>query len=274
MGGFKRAVRPFVPAQIWGALARGRQQAVSLQTQLFGYNRGHVKAAWKLVAEKRPRILVVGANDGSDCKGFIDLGADEVHGIDIEDTVGCAFQHDKVFYHRGDIQRSALPSNYFDLVFSRSTMEHVIDVRAGFSEMARVTRVGGAIWSLAYPLWNSPYGHHMECFRGHPWVHLALDGKDEIVDYAHLHGITGERGHTIEAIIDYMTDERFFNMTPAAVYTDAIRSISELDIIQHDLVLLDPALLAHPFGRKALDRGYASAELRADTHALIARKTG
>jgi SAM-dependent methyltransferase len=273
MDGFKNAVRPYVPAPVWEALASGRAYAAALQTGIYGYNRGHVKAAWKLVTAKQPRVLVVGANDGRDCRGFIDLGAHEVHGIDIEEIVGCAYRHDKVFYHRGDIQRSALPSNYFDLVFSRSTMEHVIDVRARFSEMARVTRKGGAIWSLAYPLWNSPYGHHMECFRGHPWVHLALDGKDEIVDYAHQHGITGERGHTIEAIVNYMTDERFFNMTPASVYTDAISSISGLDIIQNDLILLDPAILAHPFGAKALNRGYESTELRADTHTLTARKT-
>ena len=268
----KSAVRPLVPAPVWRALARGRQRAIGLQTRFFGYNRGHVRAAWIFVADKPSKVLVVGANDGSDCKGFIDLGAHEVHGIDLEENVGHAYRHDRVFYHRGDIQNCALPSGTFDLVFSRSTMEHVIDVRAGFSEMTRVTRAGGAIWSLAYPLWNSPYGHHMECFIGHPWVHLALDGKTEILDYARRHGITGERGHTIEGIVGYMTDPRFFNMTPAAVYIDAVNAISGLDIRRNDLVRIGPELLEHPLGQRALARGHTSAELRADTHTLVARK--
>ena len=156
--------------------------------KFFGYNRLHVRQAWKLAG--RPRsVLVVGANLGEDCRRFAELGATEIHGIDLIEDVGAGFVDRRVTYHRGSIEACDLPDKRFDLVFATATMEHVHDIEAGFAEMARLTKSGGLLWSIASPLWHSPYGHHMACFEGHPWVHLLYD-EAALRVYAREHGIT------------------------------------------------------------------------------------
>jgi SAM-dependent methyltransferase len=188
----------------------------------------------------------------------------------VED-VGSAFKHERVFYHRGTIEACGYPAGYFDLVFARATMEHVADLRAGFSEMARVTKPGGTIWSNASPLWHSPYGHHMECFQGHPWIHLVFD-QGAIISYARAHGIDGERGHSLEAIVDYMLDRRFFNMLPARAYIDAVRALQGVSLVRNELVRLDAELLNQPLAGRALEIGLDRDELLSVTHQMIARK--
>lgn len=116
--------------------------------KLIGYNRLHVRQAWKL-AGAPGTVLVVGANLGEDCRRFADLGAEEIHGIDVIENVGADFVDKRAIYHRGSIEACDLPNGYFDLVFATATMEHVHDIDAGFAEMSRVTKRGGALWSIA-----------------------------------------------------------------------------------------------------------------------------
>jgi SAM-dependent methyltransferase len=198
-----------------------------------------------------------------------------VHGLDIVDEIGAHAQGaERIYFHKPSIEDSRLPPNHFDLVFSHATMEHVGDVKAGFAEMARVTRPGGAIYSLAHPLWRSPYGHHMACFHGHPWVHLLFDSDKEIVTYARAHGIDGERGHSLEAIVAYMMDRRFFNQLPGSAYVQACAALSRTTIMSNALALeLDAkAALAHPNGRTLLARGLRKRELLESSHLLQARR--
>jgi SAM-dependent methyltransferase len=108
--------------------------------------------AAELCQLKHSRILIVGANTGEDCKLFVDRGAAEVHGLDVIEDVGKGFLHRRVTYHHSSIEHTDLPSNYFDLVFAVATMEHVPDIRAGFSEMERLARPSGIIYSVAAPL--------------------------------------------------------------------------------------------------------------------------
>lgn len=83
-----------------------------------------------------------------------------------------------------------LPNNSFDMVFCFATMVHVPDIGKGFSEMARVTKPGGVLYSVAAPLWNSPYGHHKpELFQPrYPWIHLLLD-REAICELCEKEGI-------------------------------------------------------------------------------------
>ncbi len=66
----------------------------------------------------------------------------------------------------------------FDLVFSISTLEHVQDVDATLSEIARVLKPGGQALLTFEPVWSCSYGHHLHHFGDcadllPPWAHLT-----------------------------------------------------------------------------------------------------
>lgn len=244
---------------------RARQRAA------MGYHEVAVSEAELHGGIRGKRVLIVGANTGEDCERFVRRGAREVHGLDVIEQVGANYSHPKVIYHRQSIEKTTLPSDYFDLVFAVATMEHVPDVAAGFTEMARLVRPGGVIYSSAAPLWESPFGHHMGCFNDHPWVHLLFD-PPSLADYARLHGIEGERGHSIGAIARYMLDPANFNMRPAGEYLAACAELPGLEIIENALYGEDPALLEHPLGQRALAAGFESESLLTTRHSFIARK--
>jgi SAM-dependent methyltransferase len=185
------------------------------------YNEINAKDAASRLDIKRAKVLVVGANTGGDCREFIKLGANEVHGLDVVAEVGAEFKHPSVTYHRQSIERTDLTSDSFDLVYS-----------------------------FASPLWFSPYGHHMGCFHGHPWVHVVYD-RQGVIDYAKGNGIDGERGHSIEAIVDYMLDKTNFNMTPSIEYAEAVRSLKNMLIVENSLIR-EPSLIMTLVERRLL----------------------
>lgn len=236
------------------------------------YHAVNAERAAKYVSLKGAKVLVVGANDGRDCKLFVAREAAEVHGLDVIDGVGKEFPHPRVTYHRHSIEASTLPAGYFDLAFAVATMEHVHDIEAAFAEMARVVRPGGVVYCLAAPLWQSRFGHHMSCFEAHPWIHLVF-ARDALIAYARSHGIEGERGHSLEDIVDYMLHPDYFNMKPARAYLAACERLSGVRLEKNELDLEPRALLDHPLGRAALERGYHETDLLAVTHTLVARKS-
>jgi SAM-dependent methyltransferase len=235
------------------------------------YNEINARDAASRLAIRNAKVLVVGANTGGDCREFIKLGAKEVHGLDVIDDVGSEFRHGRVTYHRQSIENTNLPSDSFDLVYSFATMEHVPDIVAGYTEMARLLKPGGVMYSMASPLWFSPYGHHMGCFQGHPWLHVVHD-RQGILNYAKSHGIDGERGHSIEAIVNYMLDKTHFNMTPAREYREAILALENIGVMENSLLCEDASLLDHELGQRALALGYTADDLLSVTHRLIASK--
>jgi SAM-dependent methyltransferase len=221
---------------------------------------------------KGKRVLVVGANRGEDCRHFVEMGAAEVHGLDVIAEIGADFAHPKVHYHRVGIEANGLPNGHFDLVFSMATMEHVPDIEAGFAEMARLVARGGLVYSVAAPLWQSPYGHHMSCFEGHPWVHLVHDNAEALKAYAAAEGIAGERGHNLDGIAAYIFDPENFNRRPGREYDRACAGLVDIAVQRNELVLEAEVLLNHPLGQQALAKGYSRKDLLAVQHRLIATK--
>lgn len=235
------------------------------------YNLLHVRRASKLLSLRGKKVLVVGANTGGDCKSFVDLGCAEVHGLDVIEDIGSEYQHPKVTYHRMSAEDMALPDAYFDLVYCFATMEHVPEIAPAFQEMARVTKPGGYVYSVAAPLWNSRVGHHKgDLFSDFPWIHLRLN-KEEIIDYCNEHGITAPEG--ISPHVEYMLDPRFFNKMPASSYIEACASLPNMQIIRNDLEL-EPEDEHLTMALMELEKkGYTAEELRAVAHVYIARKS-
>ena len=92
--------------------------------------------------------------------------------------------HREFFSHRQmSVTNLEFPNNSFDRVFSVNSFEHVGDMAKAFSEMQRVLRPGGILFTIFGPIWSSPVGHHT-------WVEhdgiLYHFGKQVFPDWYHL----------------------------------------------------------------------------------------
>jgi SAM-dependent methyltransferase len=71
-------------------------------------------------------------------------GKARVFGIDLEETLETDNQS-APYGVRGDLNHLPFPADYFDLIISRSVVEHLDDPPAVFREFARVLRGGGKV---------------------------------------------------------------------------------------------------------------------------------
>ncbi len=213
-------------------------------------------------------VLVVGCGTGEDCLPFVEAGA-IVSGLDITDEIGKNFMTSGVKYYRGSIEGCVLESASFDLVFSIATMEHVHNIQAGFREMARLTKPGGLIYSMAAPLWHSRTGHHLDRLSFMPWIHLRLTSQD-ILAYCHANGIQNP-DHDIAYDVEFMFSD-YFNRLPSWQYLEACRGMDVQNLVRNDVWCdgaeeLTPEILA-----ELEPKGYTRGELLGVTHRLVARR--
>jgi SAM-dependent methyltransferase len=215
-------------------------------------------------------VLVVGCNAGDECRHFLGFGARLVHGIDVIEKTGAGFSHPRVRYDRMSVEALSFPDETFDLVYAYATMEHVPDIESGFSEMARVTKRGGVVYSQASPLWRSPYGHHKgDLFADQPWIHLLMDA-DEILELCARDGIDGDGN--IEHHVGYMLDPAHFNMRAAADYVAACEALPDMELIDNSLAMDRPELLSEELEARLAAKGIGRDEALAVSHTLIARR--
>jgi len=237
-------------------------------------NRAHARQAASYVPIREAKVLVVGCNTGNDCREFIELGAPEVWGVDVVEEIGRDFRHPAVRYLRTPVEAMDLPDGKFDLVFTYATMEHVRDIARAFAEMARVTRPGGWIYSVAMPLWNSPWGHHKpELFPRHPWIHLLHD-RDEILALCRRENIVAPDGVAIEHHVEYMLSPEFFNKAPAAAYERACADLAGFEVLRNGFGRLPGSLLDAQMQARLASRGFTRAEALAVSHVFIGQKAG
>jgi len=136
----------------------------------------------------RPRVLEIGyISGGESVVAFERLGF-EAHGIDyfyagqfeeiqrwelILDLTGT-----KVGFHLGDItKKTEFPDDYFDLVYSAQTLEHIADLPAAFAEMNRILAPGGAMLHVYEPYFH-PLGGHSFGTLDFPYGHVRLSTDD------------------------------------------------------------------------------------------------
>lgn len=236
------------------------------------YNLIHVKLAAEYVAISKAKVLVVGCNTGKDCMSFIKLGAPKVFGLDVVPNVGSDFQHSDIEYYQNSVEDMPFEDNTFDLVFCFATMEHVPDISSGFEEMARVTRQGGYVYSIAAPLWNSPYGHHKpDLFDGYPWMHL-LYSRQEIIDFYLEKKLGPLTKEDLKIHVDYMLNPQFFNKHPSSAYYDACKKLNPFIVYRNGFDYLPEDSIKPNVESKLKVKGYSKKELLVVNHYFIAKK--
>jgi len=100
-----------------------------------------------------------------------------------------------------------------------------------------------------------------------------LFDKPSIIAYGHKNGLAGERGRSLEQVVEYMMDERFFNRAPASEYLAAVRSAAYAGAVKNELISLDYSTLDCELGNCALAAAFEPQELLSVAHVLSARKT-
>jgi ubiquinone/menaquinone biosynthesis C-methylase UbiE len=237
------------------------------------YNEMHARWACMHRNPSGKKVLVVGCNTGKECSLFVELGAKEVHGVDVVEGVGKEYSHPRIRYHKCSVESLPFPALQFDLVFCFATMEHVCSIDLAFSEMARVTKWGGLIYCVSSPLWNSRNGHHFPQYFGeYPWIHLRRT-QPEVLEYAKAKGIRDTTENlSIEEIVGYIFAREHFNRERAARYVETCGELRDMISLRNTLDFEPEESLPQEVKDELSKKGYTSDELRAVTHTYIAKK--
>jgi SAM-dependent methyltransferase len=130
-------------------------------------------------------VLDLGCGHGAMSIEVARAGA-TVLGVDLDrDRIDFA-RHNAELHHRDLLQHidfqtvdltseadGALAGSY-DVVLSKDTFEHVVDVRAMLSAIGGLLRPGGELWAGFSPLYWSPKGDHGRTGLRLPWAHAIL----------------------------------------------------------------------------------------------------
>lgn len=89
----------------------------------------------------------------------------------------------------GDAANLQFPDNYFDVVISLATFEHISDLESSLKEIKRVLKPFGKFYTEYSPIWTSVIGHHYDFWIDEdnanlipPWGHLWMN-KEEMIEY-------------------------------------------------------------------------------------------
>lgn len=235
----------------------------------------HSRIALSYLRHSPHRVLVVGCNQGLECKTFVELGAVQVDGLDVIENTGAGYSHPHVSFVRTSAECIGVRDDTYDLVYSYATLEHVPDIDTAFHEFVRVTRPGGIIYTLAAPLWNSRYGHHKPgLFLDYPWIHLRMS-EDEIIAVCESNGIKDPSGRDdIARHVRYMMNPQFFNKTPAAQYLVVCDALSNVRVLVNKLNLESSRVLDKSVYADLRSKGYDRQELLALGHNFVGKKLG
>ena len=142
--------------------------------------------------DSKPKILEIGyTSGGTSIIAFEKLGFD-AHGIDyyFNESVKQTMRHEyiqelvgsSVSFHVGDITReTAFDDETFDIVYSASVIEHILDLDGAFKEIKRILKKGGLLISN-YGSFLFPGGGHSLGDLDSPWAHVRLP-KADYYDY-------------------------------------------------------------------------------------------
>ncbi len=135
----------------------------------------------KLEIAKESKLLDVGCGRGDFLNGFISYGC-EGYGVDFTNAAKKHCPNAKLF--QADIENNGMPfeDNYFDVIFSKSVIEHFYDPAILIKECKRCLKPGGLIIVMA-PSWEHNYRIYFE-----DYTHRTPFMKSSLRDILDMHG--------------------------------------------------------------------------------------
>lgn len=130
-------------------------------------------------------VLDVGCGLGALCVDIASGGAARVVGLDTETKLiefarqytaeNCSKFTGGLEFYDQDLAKFA--DGKFDVIVSKDSFEHIMDLAGMIRAMASHLKPGGRIHAGFGPLYNSPFGHHGRVatflpWRQFPWAHL------------------------------------------------------------------------------------------------------
>jgi ubiquinone/menaquinone biosynthesis C-methylase UbiE len=132
-----------------GAIARYREQQTIVDNVWF---KMIVKRLTKMVGSGK--ALDVGCGNGVLLKHFVDQKW-SAYGVDVSPWAKTFARIYNYTLYSSELEKSGLPSNYFDVVTSTSTLEHVAQPYQHVREIVRVLRPGGIAYFSGIPHYGS-----------------------------------------------------------------------------------------------------------------------
>ena len=109
------------------------------------------------------RVLDLGCGFGWFCRWAREQGAAHVEGIDVSEKMlaraRAATADPAIVYSRADMERLALPTGAFDLVYSSLALHYIADLEQLLSQVHQsLVPGGGMVFSVEHPIYTAP-GH-------------------------------------------------------------------------------------------------------------------
>ena len=223
--------------------------------------------------ESIQRVLVVGSGEGADILALRHrLGPDPlIVGVDIDIHSDSIAEIPNTLLLQTDITKNPILGNCFDLAYSFATFEHIHDLQRGWQAMLNVLRPGGLLWSVASPLWCSPYGHHKPMLHGHPWIHLLHPEPEALHVFCLANNIQAGDGIDMIHHVNYIFNPDCFNRHPASAYHNAAIALQKARLEINEFDLLPSNDLEEQIAL-LVARGHSRQDLLAQTHRLVARR--
>ena len=139
----------------------------------------------RLNLEKNKKILEIGCGRGEFLNEFFLSGLDS-YGVDVSDYMKNFFPHLK--FKLANLENDKLPydDNYFDIIYSKSVIEHFYYPEKIFQEAYRVLKPGGTIITLT-PEWEYIYKSFYEDFTHRvPFTKVSLKDIHEMNNFKNI----------------------------------------------------------------------------------------
>jgi SAM-dependent methyltransferase len=129
---------------------------------------------------KGQRVVDFGCNDGSISRRYLDAGAADVIGVDIDaptiDRANRLHSGPHVRFVRGTVRTIPIEDASVDVIISYDVFEHVADPPATVAECHRILKPGGKMLIGTWG-WYHPFAPHLWAVMPVPWAHVVYSEK-------------------------------------------------------------------------------------------------